>query len=246
MSESSSLSECFNIPMTPHVSLGTIHVKIPVVLAEIKVQIDLEATIPFPDGEHVLEIKNIKKRLKLTQCRLLLPTNKLFLSGFVRKNIQYAKFESNTSVDIQSTLRSLTYDIPFRCVTPLTYLNRPMTPIENRNEEFEFFSPTSLPSGYPATDSLLSGDLTQYDQISKEYFNELPYCELISAKFTEIDEALDRTVIQNGPIGEGTFTKIQEKMVVDLTLKVLQKQQLIVHSSHPIKDEEELEAEFDD
>ena len=78
--------ECSPRHHHPHVSLGKLVTKVPVVLAELTLHVNLDTLINFP--EPVLEIKDIKKRIKLTQCRLLLPTNKLFIKGFVRKNIQ--------------------------------------------------------------------------------------------------------------------------------------------------------------
>jgi hypothetical protein len=244
VSSSASLPECPNIPVTPHITNGNIHVKIPVVLAEIKIQFDMDSQIDFtPD--HVLEIKDVKKRFKLTQSRLLLPTNKLFLKGFVRKNIQYAAPTSATSTTVNSNIRSLTVDIPFQCVTALNYLIPPVLPKHNNRQEFEFFTSTELPASvlHSSNDRLLAGDLSQFDQINEEFFNELPYCELISAKFTEFDEALNRTAYEGAPFEEGTFNLIEEKMVVELTLKVLQKQQLRIHSFQPVKDEEEEEEE---
>ncbi|MCD8509965.1 MAG: hypothetical protein LRY73_08925 [Bacillus sp. (in: Bacteria)] len=81
------LPQSKNTPIMPK-AIKNAYVKVPVVLGETKVQLDMVADIKFP--EPVLEIKDIKKNIKVTQCRLLLPTNKLFLAGFVRKNIQYA------------------------------------------------------------------------------------------------------------------------------------------------------------
>ena len=51
---------------------------------------------------------------------------------------------------------------------------------------------TPLPDGYPEKDELLSDDLSQFNQQSTEYFNELPYCELVKAKIIEIDQSLNR------------------------------------------------------
>ena len=71
-------------------------VKIPVLLQSIEIQIPTHANIEFPKEEHVLEIKDIKKRVFLSQCKLLHSGNggTLFISGFVRKNIQYAHVRS--------------------------------------------------------------------------------------------------------------------------------------------------------
>ena len=77
---------------------GPLVVKVPVVLAQRNIQIDVEAEIKLK--EPFFEIKRIKKNVVLTQCKLLpisgrivdgVPiTGKLFISGFVRKNIEYA------------------------------------------------------------------------------------------------------------------------------------------------------------
>lgn len=219
----------------PQVCIGKLITKVPVVLAELTLQVDIDAKIKFP--EPVLEIKDIKKRVFLTQCRLLLPTNKLFVKGFVRKNIQYASpckdIEMHTNKSIASDLHSFTVDIPFQLVTEIKkYLTKPVLPLVNKREEFDFFAPKPLPSGFPEKDELLSSDLSQFHQESSQFYNELPYCELIASKIIEWDEAIDREPLPNvSPLGEGYFTTIEEKMVVDFKVKVLQNQQLRVTST---------------
>lgn len=232
----SKLNECESYPHQPHVSLGKVISKIPVVLAELKLQLNLDAKIHFP--EPVLEIKDIKKQVKLTQCRLLLPSNKLFVKGFVRKNIQYASpcndIEQSSSSSISSDLHSYTVDIPFDCVTEIKkFISMPVMPQVNNRQEFDFIVSKSLPSGYPERDELLTNDLSQFHQESSQYYNELPFCELISSKIIEWDEAIDRLSLPNSsPIGEGYFTTMEEKMVLDLCIKVLQEQQVCISSRH--------------
>ncbi len=226
-----------NTPQEPDVILGKATVKVPVVLAETVVQIDLNPTIKFP--EPVLEIKDIKKNLKITQCRLLLPTNKLFISGFVRKNIQYATPKYGTKDSVISSIRSLTIDVPFKAVTEVDYIRKPQFAFGPDSKEFTFFTESKLPDGFSSKEKLLAGDLSQFDQFSGEEFNELPYCQLLSSRFIEYDEALDRQMgrvhdehgkLIDAPFEEGTFKEIEEKMVVEVKLKVLQKQQLNVDS----------------
>lgn len=230
----SNLNECDNKPHKPHVSIGKIYTKVPVVLAELTVQVNLDACIKFP--KPVLEIKDVKKRIKLVQCRLLLPTNKLFIKGFVRKNIQYASPNTEPDCDIKtisSSINSLTVDVPFSCVTEIQhYLRKPVQPAVNKRSEFDFLISEALPSGFPEKDEFLSSDLSQFHQNSTQYYNELPFCELVSSNIIEWDEAIDRSHLsKDAPIGEGVFTQVEEKMVVDITLKVLQNQQIRVSST---------------
>lgn len=234
--ESSLVPEVRNKPVKPKAIRKAV-VKVPVVLGEQTVQIDTAAKIEFP--EPVLEIKKIQKKLKIVQCRLLLPTNKLFIKGFVRKNIQYATPGHSDRHHVVSAIRSLTVDIPFEAVTEICFINEPQFHPNMNTSEFTFFTENKLPDGFSQKEKLLSGDFSQFDQISGETFNELPFCELISSKFIEFDEILDRKMgvvhdhhgeRMEAPFEEGTFRKIEEKMVIELKLKVLQNQQVEIDS----------------
>ncbi len=82
-------------------------VKIPVVLAERTLQIVVEADIPLCPP--AVEIKRVLKDVFLTQCKLVpveyTPINttgflevtraKLFVEGYIRKNIEYAGYDCN-------------------------------------------------------------------------------------------------------------------------------------------------------
>lgn len=208
-------------------------VKIPVVLAEVDVQIDLLSEVTLPTA--ALEIKRINKRLKLTQCRLIQNTKKLFLEGFVRKNIEYAEADLCVDSDaVCGTISHCTMDFPFRCVTEIDYfINQPFPAVPSKATQFEYLSSTPLPPDFPEKDRLLSGDLSEFNQVSYEYFNELPYCELISSTITEFDEYLNREPVAGGPFEERTFTEFDEKMVIKLRFKLLQNQQVWVPALFP-------------
>ncbi|WP_315970107.1 CsxC family protein [Bacillus tuaregi] len=233
----------------PQVSLGKIVTKVPVVLAELDLQVDKTHVTIFRDP--VLEIKDVKKRLVITQCRLLLPTNKLFIKGYIRKNIQYATPISGAgsgtvtvssssnggcpqeSPSIQSTILSQTEQIPFEVITEVKdFISSPVMPEKNKRQEFDFFVSQPLPMGYPEKDEMLSSDLSQFHQESSQYYNELPYCELLSSKIIEWDEALNRDG-EDFPnvLDEGTFTRSESKMVIYFKVKVLQNQQIRVSST---------------
>ncbi|GGH71454.1 hypothetical protein GCM10010978_07410 [Compostibacillus humi] len=159
------------------------------------------------------------------------------MKGFVRKNIQYAspspKIEQGTAHSVASHLHSYTVNIPFECVTEIKkFLSMPVMPEVNTREEFDFSVKKTLPEGFPEKDQLLTSDLSQFHQESSQFYNELPYGELISSKIIEWDEAIDREPIPDeSPHHEGMFTKVEEKMVLDIVLKVLQNQQIRVSSA---------------
>jgi len=222
--------ECVNTPETiAPITTGAI-IKVPTVLAELTVQFNVNAIITLP--EPAVEIKNIKKRLKITQCLLLQNTNVLFIKGFVRKNIDYSTQKCATEEGFCGDIRHCTVDTPFQCTTAVTFngLN-PLPVIPSTSTEFEYFTRKELRGpGFAEKDELLAGDLSEFNQTSTEYFNELPFCELINSQIIEFDEYLNpqKLLGKKVPFEEKYFFKIEEKMVIFLTLKILQNRQIAV------------------
>lgn len=225
--DSTVLDNCPNTPLTPvGISTGVI-AKIPVVLAELTIRFNVGASINLP--EPALEVKDTKKKLKITQCMLLQPTNILFIKGFVRKSIDYTTGVCSNWKGVCGELHHCTVDVPFECSTPVDFFIPPETVIVNSNSEFEYFKVSNLPNKHFAEkDNLLSGDLSEINQIRTEFFNELPFCDLISASIFEFDEFIGRERPHNAdlPFEEKFFRKLEEKMVIELTLKVLQNRQV--------------------
>lgn len=216
---------CSNIPVAPApITTGAI-AKIPIVLAELVLQVNVNATITLP--EPVTEIKVIKKKLFLQQCLLLQNTNTLFLDGFVRKNIEYATRDlCSNAQGFCGAIRQCTVDVPFACATPITFnVAAPAPAIFNTSNEFEFLRTQPLGPEFSEKDTLESGNFTEFNQVTTEFFNELPFCELVSSAITEFDEFLNRIDVG---VGEILFNTIQQKMVIAFTIKVLQNRQVTI------------------
>jgi hypothetical protein len=226
LTKSATVNEDLAVNIKPDTTpfFGT-HVKIPVVLAEILVQIPMHSIIKF--DHPVLEIKQIKKNVKVTQCRLLQPSHgehaKLFISGFVRKNIQYASPMDIIDGEINSRILSTTVEIPFEKVAIVPkFLTSPVGPKFNIRRESEVLSHKK--------DCCDHVDFNEFHQQSVEFFNEDIFCEPIKSEIVEIDEPIDakplKKLFHDAHNSESVFTKVEEKMVLDLTVKVLQKQQI--------------------
>ncbi len=225
------LGDCPNVPRTPVGIINGAVIKVPVVLAEFTVRFFVNAIIDLP--EPALEIKDIKKRLKVTQCLLLQPTNILFIKGFVRKNIDYSTRTCSNNEGVCGEIHHCTIDVPFECTTPITFFRPPAPLLANERQEFEYLKEESLPRDtFAEKDKLMSGDLSEFNQTSTEFFNELPFCELISSRINEFDEFINRRrpANVNLPFEEREFRRIEEKMVIALRLKLLQKRQVTVPS----------------
>ncbi|WP_174615526.1 CsxC family protein [Virgibacillus ihumii] len=235
LNQSASTEQCENTPVEPVVSpTDNPLIRVPVNLGNFQVTSSLVANISFPDP--VLEIKDIKKRVEIVQCRLMTPpvTNgedpfsvgpfPLFLKGHVRKNIQYASPCPGDTECVSSELKSLTVRVPFECMTTVTLEEPVQLPVINTRNEFDFFRAQDLGPGFPEKDQFLSSDISQFHQSSTQAYNNLPFCELVSSEILEWDESTDRQAFGTGPVGEGYFHNIVEKVNLNLTVRVLQNQ----------------------
>lgn len=214
--ENETLNDCKSEDYNP-VSL----VKIPVVIGEFTVQIDVESKIKLP--EKALEIKRIKKNVFLTQCRLVAKTNKVFLKGFVRKNIEYATIDCITPQAICGDIKHATVHVPFQCIAEVKCLKPAVINPNTPTKEINYFDEENL-----------GVSMKEQDLISSEKFNERIYCELEHSSIFEADIIEDAKKIECHPV-EHEFQCFIEKEVIYLTIKLLQNQQ-VYNPCNPCKD----------
>lgn len=219
-------------PVTPVVNpnLENVFIKVPLVLAETTLQVVVEADIPL--NPPAVEIKRILKDVEIEQCKLVpigpfVPIDatgfftsdgaKLFISGFIRKNIEYAAKGCNGST------RTTTARVPFSGFADLSgnLLNPPIFGFGDQRRA-QFINPKT-------------GESPRFDKFffqNSVFYNEQPFCELISAEFFELDfspHALDVCK---------SFDTLREKIVLDLTLKVLQTQQVPLNGTASSRSED--------
>jgi hypothetical protein len=205
--------------------------KVPVVLAKLALQIciDVDITLERP----ALEIKRVSEDVSLDECKLV-PTSrknhfKLFISGFIRKNIEYATagpVNQSGNVICGSILHTTAY-IPFNSCTEVTF----------KGENFPNFLVSSDTEARFLDNSSRGSKLDQKLFGHSVHYNEQPYCELVAFEINEFDFAKQASSTPLLPISnERTFITLQEQIVLDLLVKVLQNQQIPIPSKH---DEEE-------
>jgi hypothetical protein len=222
--------------VTPKVIMhGPVVVKVPVVLAETNITIPVEAIITL--DQVATEIKRIKKNIFLTQSRLI-PfsqdgyhnTGILFIEGFIRKNIEYATqtCHSGKSGNVCGDIRHCTVEVPFNFTTRVTFLRKPVFNENTTASELQFFT-DELQGCDICADPVLGRNACDQSFFFTEFFNEKPFVELVKADVTEIDIHKNPKSNCKTPT-EQMFTEITEKIVVNLTLKVLQNQQIKIES----------------
>lgn len=212
-------------PATPCLVPGNLNpiIKIPVLLAENTLQIVVEANIPL--NPPASEIKRVFKDAFITQCKLVpvrfgpetcngtvrtITKAKLFVEGFIRKDIEYATSNCN------GVIRDRIATVPFSGFTELKADDFFVFPIIGASSESR--------SRYISPKNGHTPRLDKFFFENNVYYNEQPYCELVSAEFFELD-------FSPCPAGVGeSFSTLREKIVMDLTLKVLQVRQVRVNA----------------
>ncbi|KXH80085.1 CsxC family protein [Sporosarcina sp. HYO08] len=191
--------------------------KVPVVLAERALQIVVEANIPLTPA--ATEIKRVTKNVFLNQVKLVpvrfrrigttdyfeVTRAKLFVAGFIRKNIEYSSSNCN------GTLRDRIADVEFSGFAELTQGDFETFPIIGISDSSKAYFLNECNDQSPRLDKYFFQNLVKY--------NEQPYGELLGANFYELDYS--PTSVEP----EGEFSTLREKIVMDLYLKVLQVQQ---------------------
>lgn len=200
--------------------------KIPKVLAEFVVQIDSESVIRL--NEPSFEIKRVEKQVFLTQCRYIPPTDKVFLEGYIRKNIEYATRTCNRGSAIGGTIKDTTVHIPFRVYTKVDFKG---------NKPHILPNPPAMVARY-FNEKRMGKDIREADRSDIEIFNEPVFCEL------EWSAVFDADIDHKGfPIdgfkNEEEFQEFTDKSVVYICIKLLQKQQVCMPGPKPphMKDE---------
>lgn len=229
--KSETLTECSNVELIPNGIKGPVVGKIPVVIAEPVVQVDVESVIELE--EPAFEIKRIKKNLFITQCKVIdtgyCKSGKLFLSGYVRKNIEYATADCSCgkSKSISGEIKHTTVNVPFSCVTNVNFTTNPQVCYQESTKEKALYVDSICGNEYCGQKIIGQNPCEQSFQ-HHECFNEKIYCELEEVKIFEDDIYKNPEHLGHGFHNEYIFDKIIEKMVILVRLKLLQNQQVNV------------------
>lgn len=187
--------------------------KLPRVLSEFVVQIDSESEIRL--NEPAYEIKRIEKQIFLKQCRYISATNKVFIEGYIRKNIEYAAQTCSKYNTISGTIKDTTVHVPFKFYTKVDFCGATPQIIPN---------PPSMVARY-FDEKRMGKDIREADRSNIEIFNEPVYCELEWSAIYDADINEKGCPIDKIP-NEEEFQEFTDKSVIYLCIKLLQKQQV--------------------
>ena len=187
--------------------------KIPRVLSEFVVQIDTESKIRLHEPSY--EIKRIEKQVFLKQCRYIPSTDKVFIEGYIRENIEYATKECIRNNAIAGTIKDTTVHVPFKVYTKVDFCY---------GQPFISSNPPPTITRY-FDEKRMGKDIRQADRSNVEFYNEPIYCELEWSAIYDADINDKGKAIGCMP-NEEEFKEFTDKSVIYLCIKLLQKQQV--------------------
>ncbi|MBU5592247.1 hypothetical protein KQI89_10780 [Clostridium sp. MSJ-4] len=203
-------SKC-NIPMG---FTGPLIAKIPVVLSDVEVEINEESEIELEERD--IRLINIDKEVFIIECKLIPYTNKLFIGGYVQKNIQFSANDCTNKTSISSKVEHTTVNLPFKCVTEIEFFKKPLYG-ESYKERLNSLD-----------ENMLCKNNKEDSWIHYSKLYEPVYCELQYAKILETD-ILDKKDHSTKSLQKDKDSKkILEKMVIVIRLKVIQNQQVFI------------------
>ena len=194
-------------------------VDVPVPLAEVEVQAEVEADIQLPTAAR--EIKHMRRNVSLKQCKAIRSkmdthTVKLFITGVVHKNIQYVE-------SCSGNVKDYSVDIPFTCSQSVYVKNDP--DYEHLSQKNTVYERRFIDGKGHGADRCTSGAYTY------EYYNQPIECKLLFSFVNDLDLYKDFD-------SWGRFSRITEKMEVGLFFKLLQEQQVMLPSKYSPKEAE--------
>lgn len=232
--------------------------RLPVVIAAKEVEIGIESCINLPYAEKYYEIKRTKKHLFVTQARVVSLNDKcgkLFLQGYIEKNIEYATADcvSKDKGVINGDIRHHTVKVPFHVITDIDFLLKPINKDRTGLTESELYCDASEHDSCDCScDGVKGKAYCEADFKEATVYNSRPFIKLDGFKIIELDMYKDPS-----PLGEydgwdchkddkkptpeheercnctpeydgKLYSKIVEKMVLFLDIKVLQEQYVLV------------------
>lgn len=186
------------------------YTKLPVLLAVREVQIDLEACIEICDD--LYEIKRVKKNVFLTDTKLMVNCGKfdamnpekgygkLFLSGYIEKNIEYAvagKPGCNGKIMV-GDIKHATVKVPFRCATEVEYIQKPLIEFSENGRELNYFSKCNKTIDCNCGGFEMGASKCEWEFSDKIIYIDRPYARLSEARIFDSDQVIDSEDIRNG------------------------------------------------
>ena len=132
--KSKTIAESESENIQPAGRYGPLIARIPVIISQSKVHINVESSINFEDS--IIDIRSQTRHIRMTHCKLLdtgnRRTGKVYLNGYIKENIEYAAVRNVKGKCIHGDMCFKVVKIPFECAAKIDYYTRPIIKANNR------------------------------------------------------------------------------------------------------------------
>ncbi|MFA5523550.1 MAG: hypothetical protein WDA24_04255 [Tissierellales bacterium] len=221
------LAKCTNTEVDIIALTSGVVAKIPVVLAALTVQINVSSLIEL--SKPIFQIKEIIKKANIDQCTLMQYSNTLFIKGYINKDISYYTVSTFKEKEIWGEVQSLAVKVPFSCTTHVNYnILKPEETIKSTIKESNYIVNNDNTKNDMEADEGVFGKISYEEsnlinQVVTEYYNELPYCEIVSSTIVETESFLETNSIQKNLEQRERIYAIEGEGIINLKIRVLQK-----------------------
>ena len=208
---------------------------LPIIIAEKNIDIPIESIFRLKNA--ALDIKKMKKDVYLTSSRLLpmyeednispSMNGKLFLEGFVRNKLDFSIAKGVHDSIINLDTECVIIYIPFKCTTLIHYK---VPPVFSKGKSVNYI-PIYISSNCLDINKDFNEYLTEKNIQTTEYFNcDMPpiNCEIEQAKIYETYTLVDKKPFSEDFPLEVNFHTIKENIIINLSLTLLQKQDIAI------------------
>lgn len=216
--EARTVSESRSEKVKPVGQNGSVFARLPVVISQTRVHMDVEAKVRLPDN--ILDIRNCDRKAFVTRCRLFNQGNsrfgKIYIDGYIRESIEYLESADRNNSQPSGTVRFAAVRIPFECAAKVEYCIAPILKNSNGFIPVELYEDSRGYGGsaLSAEQAGLGGDCQ--DKLS---------CELENIEIRSLGMTRDPDPINNGGyLAADMSGGICEHIMVDITFILMQRQ----------------------
>lgn len=194
--------------------------EVPVVLAALTIKTNVHSKVDIL--KPLYGVKKINKNIIIKKCDLLQEANVIFIEGLIRKKIDCYTISNEINGKISGEVETLNVDIPFKCTTLVNYnFNQPEQLLKSTVKEYK-----CLKENYSERNKkIICDDCDSIHQIVDEYYNETPYCEVISSRIIENENIIvnDKGAKEKNEKYRGNIISIEGDAVLSISIRILEK-----------------------
>jgi hypothetical protein len=222
--KSKTITESESENLQPSGRYGPLIARIPVIISQSKVHINVESSINFEDC--IIDIRSCTRHIHMTRCQLLdagnRRTGKVYLSGYIKESIEFAAVRNIKGKCIHGDMCFKVVKIPFECAAKIDYCTRPIIKSNNR-----FISVNLTDIEKAAEESYITQANHVHQNVGACF--ERMFFDLEDTSIIESHE-VNKNIIPENEVIINTCNTVTKHLTISITFSLLQWQSVSIPS----------------